>query len=102
LRASADDLFSGFDPKTGWELWKSDGPIGHLLVRTSFRSGKLVSGPAVGVGDTLYVTAFHPDTGSELWEQRRHGERDGLVKDINPGRAGSNPDRLVGVTVRWF
>ena len=92
-------FFSGFDPKAGWELWKSDGTeAGTILVKDIVPgSGSSFPGPAVDVAGTLFVDAFHPDTGYELWKSDGTEGGTVLIKDIYPGPSGSDPDLLGGV-----
>jgi ELWxxDGT repeat protein len=91
-------------PALGQELWKSDGTDEGTVVLKDINpvidagtGGGSFPGGFVGLGGTLYFTAFEPDHGTELW--MTDGTADGtvLVKDINPGPAGSVPVGLVNL-----
>ena len=93
-------LFFADDGHSGAELWRSDGtaagtrlvkninPAGGAFGSNSF--GSLASETAE-VHGTLFFTADDGSSGAELW--RSDGSESGtvLVKDINPGAAGSYP-----------
>ena len=49
----------------------------------------------LNINGTLFFSAFHPDTGSELWKSDGTAAGTVLVKDIRPGPASSGPTRLV-------
>lgn len=76
-------------------LWKSDGtdsgtiPIGAGSLDPS-------TSPTV-VNRTLFFTAYDGTTGFELWKTDGTGRGMVLVKDINPGPGGSNPNFLTNV-----
>ena len=103
--------FRANDGIRGVELWKSDGTrAGTTLVKdintaapapttTACKRQKSCAGSSWAddmtlVGKTLFFTANHGKHGVELWKS--DGTRSGtkLVKDINPGPAGSDPDQL--------
>ena len=90
-------LYFKTESSIGEEFWQSDGTFEGTVPVTdrSYELG-IFSGP-IAVGDALYFGASGSidrarSDGVELW--RSNGTQDGtiLVKDINPGSAGSNPD----------
>jgi ELWxxDGT repeat protein len=62
-------FFTGNEPTTGQELWKSDGRAeGTLLVQDIFAgSGSSTRSLLINVGGTLFFIAGEPTTGRELW-----------------------------------
>src|SRR5689334_16763056 len=50
-----------------------------------------------GAGGRLYFLVSDPDHGGELWTSDGTADGTRLVKDINPGPAGSDPDNLTAV-----
>jgi ELWxxDGT repeat protein len=89
-----DDRFS---------LWKSDGTtLGTVLVK-DFGPGSWTNPSAeddlVAVGGTVFGAIGTPDSGVELWTSDLNPDNPNgtvLVKDINPGMAGSLPGSLLG------
>lgn len=84
-----DDMlfFTGHDG-TDWGLWKSDGsPAGTTMIEYVFPSEMAV------VGNTLFFKGYSDASGAgtELWMTQGTAATTGLVKDIYPGTASSNP-----------
>ena len=83
--------FEADDGVHGNELWKSDGTdAGTTMVKDIFPGGALrYSGSFPGTPDEcermLYFVAFGPRRCGAV-EERRHGRRDPMVKDIDPGK----------------
>jgi ELWxxDGT repeat protein len=90
------------DPEHGSELWGSDGTVvGTRLVRDIQRGpdGAFHSEATswmVAVGNTLYFAADDGELGRELWSSNGKEWGTALVKDIAPGKAASEPERLTG------
>jgi ELWxxDGT repeat protein len=78
------------------ELWRSDGTVGGTIVVKDINLAAAGSSPTdlTSLGDTLFFTAFDPNTGIELWKSDGTAGGTVLVKDINPGPAGSMPRDL--------
>ncbi len=89
--------------KTGPELWTSDGtPARTHLVRDDW-PGRVGSSPGGGrscgcgrhwfaaFNGELYFNAMTPGDGAELWRSDGTNAGTVLVKDVLPGRFGSNP-----------
>ncbi|HZI10802.1 MAG TPA: ELWxxDGT repeat protein [Myxococcus sp.] len=91
------------DPDHGSELWGSDGTVaGTRLVRDiqpgpggAFHSEE-TSG-MVAVGPSLYFAADDGESGLELWGSNGTAGGTALVRDLEPGAAGSGPANLTGV-----
>jgi ELWxxDGT repeat protein len=56
----------------------------------------------VAVEDRIYFSARDPEHGTELWSSTGTAEGTALVKDINPGPAGSDPRELTAVGQALF
>jgi ELWxxDGT repeat protein len=94
-------FFVASDPEHGRELWKSDGTAeGTVLVKditagpdSSFPTNPFVIGDVslAAVGRTLFLAAFEPEHGRELWKSDGTAQRTVLVRDINPGPGHSIP-----------
>ncbi|MCF7898949.1 MAG: hypothetical protein K9L31_03295, partial [Candidatus Pacebacteria bacterium] len=82
-------FFTADDGINGSELWKSDGTeVGTVMLSNRLDSNSFNFSSAV-VNGVLYFSTDDTSTGDELW--RSDGTVDGthILKDINPGVAGS-------------
>jgi ELWxxDGT repeat protein len=93
-------FFTAISGDLGRELWKSNGEAaGTTLVenitpgRGSTRFSSFVR--PVGVDDTLFFVVETETAGVELWKSDLTTGKTGMVKDIHPGAASSNPTNLV-------
>jgi ELWxxDGT repeat protein len=102
LNAAGTNLFLMVNtPEFGRELWKSDGTTnGTALLKdinTVDNSGYELDDPTstAFLGNTFFFEGVDGLNGSELWKS--DGTEDGtrMVKDINPGSAGSWPSNFV-------
>ncbi|MBM7518202.1 ELWxxDGT repeat protein [Nocardioides nitrophenolicus] len=97
-------LFAATTPGKGTELWKSDGTAaGTVLVKDIYpgTSSYTYNGHTytddnsswprdfVAMGGNVYFTAFDEAHGRELWKSDGTATGTVLVKDVNPGSAGS-------------
>jgi ELWxxDGT repeat protein len=93
-------FFSADDSVHGLEVWRSDGTAAGTHIVKDIKAGAGSSAFATttygltAVGNTAYFAADDGVHGPELW--RSDGTKAGtrLVKDINPGSAGSGPPKL--------
>jgi ELWxxDGT repeat protein len=89
-------------------LWKTDGTIaGTVVVKNIAPAGQTLTGassPSIlaNVNGTLFFTANDGTSGLELWKSDGTAAGTVLVKDINPGSAGSTPEQLVAVDNTLF
>ena len=83
-------FFYAFDG-TNYGLWKSDGTGAGTTV---LKTGVGVPQHLTAVGAALFFTGDDGSNGRELWRSDGTTPGTGLVKDINPGIAASNPDAL--------
>jgi ELWxxDGT repeat protein len=81
------------------ELWKSNGsPTTTEMIRKFASISNLTI-----VGGTLYFTALRSaNEGAELWKSNGFASGTVMVKDINPGPNGSNPEQLINVNGKLF
>jgi ELWxxDGT repeat protein len=93
-----DVVFVATDATHGRELWITDGTEGgtHIVDDINPGTGDAFSAPSyfsaipmTAVGSELFFAANDGTDGVELWAT--DGTTTHLVKDINPGSAGSNP-----------
>ncbi len=88
--------FTADNGTTGRELWRTDGTAeGTRLVKDIFAGG-IAAFPADSPGlfhlnGTLYLGAYHAETGVELWKSDGTEAGTVLVKDIRPGPVGVSP-----------
>ena len=84
--------FSGEDDTNGRELWATDGtPGGTRLATNRVDNSSLWSqsyGPRGAVGDRVFLTAYRPDVGNELWTTRGTSATTEPL-DLTPGLFGS-------------
>jgi ELWxxDGT repeat protein len=100
---TATMLFSAGTAAFGRELWGSDGTSAGTYMVKDINPGALDSNPAALVRSsdhfslTVFFRAEDGVHGGELWKS--DGTEDGtvLVKDVNPGSAGSFPRSLTVV-----
>jgi ELWxxDGT repeat protein len=88
-------------------LWKSDGTAkGTVLIKpfvtdaaglTITADGDYYVSRMVNINGTVYFAADNGVSGAELWKTDGTAAGTVLVKDINPGSAGSNPVELTNV-----
>jgi ELWxxDGT repeat protein len=92
-------FFELYDRDVGHELWKSDGTragtvfVAVAVARPRWDPGRF-SMELTAVGDRLYFRGYDPVHGLELWESNGEPNGTGIVKDIEPGQFGSDPDQL--------
>jgi ELWxxDGT repeat protein len=83
------------------ELWESNGTSQGTSLVKDLGTSALYSGYAgyltslEAIGGTVYFTAYDTTYGAELWETDGTSQGTQLVKDINPGPAGSDPQGFV-------
>src|SRR5262249_29772790 len=82
---------------SGSELWKSNGTAAGTVLIKDINPGSYGSfdssfpNELTNVNGTLFFQAFGAATGSELWRSNGAAAGTTLVKDIQPGSAGSVP-----------
>ena len=97
-------LFRADDGTNGSELWVTDGTEGGTSLVKDIQPGSTSGYPNSGspngfavLGDQAFFSANDGTNGSELWVTDGTEGGTSLVKDINGGSGGSNPDTLVAV-----
>jgi ELWxxDGT repeat protein len=75
----------------GGELWRSDGTdIGTHLVKDIIPDDNTTPNYGlqwlIGVNGILYLSAYHPDYGREIWRSDGTSAGTTIVKDINPAK----------------
>jgi ELWxxDGT repeat protein len=97
LKAVGNTLyFSAAEPKTGRELWVSDGTAAGTRLLRDINPGPTSANPR-NVLDNYGYAFFAADDGvhgEELWLSDGSPGGAWLVKDINPGPASSSPEYL--------
>lgn len=89
-------FFSAEDDKNGRELWMSNGTDKTALVKVlNNQNDGSYPGNFFVFQNYFLFTATHPATGNELWVSKGNGPSTVLLKDINPGRAGSYPNNFM-------
>ena len=89
-------VYFGAHDGTSPGLWKSDGTAaGTVPVVPSLGSTTPLF--LTNVNGTLFFMVNDPTTGTELWKSDGTAAGTMIVKDINPGSAGSSPGSLVNV-----
>src|SRR5204863_136231 len=101
--------FTADDGVNGRELWKSDGTAAGTVLVKDINPGSTCCSPAsvyhsnlTAVGATLFFSASDGVHGGELWKSNGTAAGTVLVKDINPGSAGSYPVFLADVRGTLF
>ena len=100
-------FFQANNGTNGAELWKSDGTAAGTTLVKDINSGSGSSIPQrlTAVGSNLFFRAIDSNVtgnGNELWKSDGTAAGTVLVKDINPGNLGSNPDDLVVIGSTLF
>ena len=86
------------------ELWKSDGTALGTVKIKQIRSGRPSDGPDLETGPgpivsdgTLFFSGRSEGTGLELWKPDGTAKGTMMVKNINPGIHGSEPQRITRI-----
>jgi ELWxxDGT repeat protein len=109
-------FFAAFDVASCYELWTSDGTPGGTVLVADINPGcdchfdeeyVVCTGHSqpqhlTDVDDTLFFVATDPVSGRELWKSDGTTAGTVLVKDINPGLAGSSPSLLTNADGTLF
>ena len=100
-------FFANYQYTSSVELWRTDGTIAgtkrlhHFeLPDTSFSF--LFSGAMSPLGATLLFAGYDAQHGAELWKSDGTPEGTGLVADLEPGAASSEPSSIVTLDDRAF
>jgi ELWxxDGT repeat protein len=85
--------FSGGEPATGVELWRTDGTTAGTLLVKDIQPGPGSSGPTYPVAwrGRLYFTANDGIHGAEVWQTDGTEAGTTLLRDVLPGREPSRP-----------
>ncbi|NTX01397.1 ELWxxDGT repeat protein [Myxococcus sp. CA040A] len=92
------------DPRSGTELWVSDGTPGGTRQVVDLRPGLLGSGLSdlEAMGGRVYFSANDGQTGRELWTSDGTVAGTFLVKDLEPGPGGASPRELKAIEGTLF
>ena len=90
------ELFFTVPDGATYQLWKSDGTAAGTTMFESF-PGYNAPSDLTNVNGTLYFSANDGTHGAELWKSDGTAASTVLVKDIDPGTAGSYPWQLTNV-----
>ena len=80
-------VFSGFEPASGWELWRTDGTPAGTTLLADIHPGTPSSSPQrlTRVGDRVFFFANDGTHGQELWVSDGTPLGTALVADLAPG-----------------
>ena len=81
-------------------LWRLDGNDAVLVSDLALDGPAESAADLFAIGDLLYFTVNHPDTGVELWTSDGTAAGTGLLKDIQPGIESSAPQSFSAVDGR--
>jgi ELWxxDGT repeat protein len=87
-------VFVGFDPATGWELWRTDGTPAGTTLLADIRPGALSSSPQrlTQVGNRVFFFANDGTHGKEAWVTDGTPLGTGLVADLAAADLGVMPE----------
>lgn len=85
-------FFPGFEPATGWELWRTDGTPAGTALLSDILPGTSSSSPSrlTRVGNRVYFFANDGANGQELWVTDGTALGTVLVADLAAGSLGLN------------
>ena len=101
--------FSAIEGSTGTELWAHD-TSNHSTwqvadINNITTSGSVTGSSGVGehllalIGSTIYFSAYHPNTGQELWAHNTLNKTTWQVIDIFSGTSSSMPGQRMDIVV---
>jgi trimeric autotransporter adhesin len=77
------------------QLWISYGTENSTeLVKTLNNNPSFIIPDAINFGGTLIFSILHPTDGKEIWQSDGSNAGTFVIKDINPGSNGSDPDHF--------